>query len=656
MKRRVPSSLRLAALAAVAATGLMGLSSSALAIDPPGGVASTPTSPNKATDWSFTWSPPAADPGNSPAGFEGGVVPSAVDTPTDSVTSGGTIVVQAEGAQFFRVRALQKDDLTDVITASEYATIPVTVDRTLPTLGATLDGTPINGWFGGVPVLGNVTQPQRTLNLVREPCFDAVGFPPGACAPIPWAQDGVFPNHQISVTDLAGNTQTATVTFQFDATKPSNTRGQPSQPGPAALVADEPTFFWTPGLDVTSGVASYELQYKLASDDDTAYITIAKVPDTGGIGDYSSKRDPNLAPTGLPEKELLDWRVRTIDKAGNFRNSVSRRLTIDSTIPAAPSITGGPGQPTIETSPTFTWEGTEKSFLWDLTRAGTENPIRQGGGPATTTTLAALPDGDYTFRVSQVTEAGQRSAEATRSFKVDTTPPAPPTITTRPTFPSIGAAPVFTWATEPGAFSRWSVLSATGAVVGPIDTPVTSAELPQLAEGPYTFQVLQIDAAGNVSAATSEAFTVIAPLVAPTPAQNARTAFLAALPKQNALRLLPKAGTTLPTLRPVLRWKKGPRGTKLYNLQIFQVTPRKGKAKPKVTKVLSRFPRGRQFRPPNKNLKPDTCYVWRVWPYTGTAFTARPVGVSNFCTAGSKVLKAKAAQAAANRAAARSRR
>ena len=84
----------------------------------------------------------------------------------------------------------------------------------------------------------------------------------------------------------------------------------------------------------------------------------------------------------------------------------------------------------------------------------------------------------------------------------------------------------------------------------------------------------------------------------------------------------------------MLRWKKGPRGTKLYNLQIFQVTARKGKAKPKVTKVLSRFPRGRQFRPPNRNLKPNTCYVWRVWPYTGTAFTARPVGVSNFCTAG----------------------
>ncbi len=85
--------------------------------------------------------------------------------------------------------------------------------------------------------------------------------------------------------------------------------------------------------------------------------------------------------------------------------------------------------------------------------------------------------------------------------------------------------------------------------------------------------MLQIDAAGNVSPVTSEPFTVLAPLV-PAPAPSEPLGALAAppLPKQNALRLSPKAGTILPTLRPVLRWKKGPRGTKLYNLQIFKVT------------------------------------------------------------------------------------
>ncbi|CAN0447994.1 unnamed protein product, partial [Phaeothamnion confervicola] len=124
----------------------------------------------------------------------------------------------------------------------------------------------------------------------------------------------------------------------------------------------------------------------------------------------------------------------------------------------------------------------------------------------TQATLSALPDGDYTFRVIQI-RSQKRSAEASQSFKIDTTPPAAPTILTRPTFPAI-ATPTFTWTAEPGAFSRWSVLLADGSpVVGPIDTPVNSAELPPLADGSYTFQVEQIDAAGNVSTATIEGFT-----------------------------------------------------------------------------------------------------------------------------------------------------
>ncbi len=382
---------------------------------------------------------------------------------------------------------------------------------------------------------------------------------------------------------------------------------------------------------------------------------LANRDDVGGVGNYTATRDTDLRPSPLPEMVALKWWVRSIDKAGNVRLSSAFDLKIDPTVPPAPSITGGPNAPTQDTGPTFTWQGTEANFHWELTTSGSQQPIRQGGGAATQTTLAALPDGDYVFRLTQITEAGQGSAEATRTFKVDTQAPAAPVITGRPTFPAIGTAPTFTWAAEPGAFSRWSVLTAAGAVVGPIDTPVTAAELPALADGPYTFQVVQIDAAGNVSAAATEGFTVVAPLVA-DPSDNDRAVFLASLPKQNALRLKPKAGTILPTLQPLLRWKKGPRGTKLYNLQIFQVTKRKGNAKPKVTKVLSRFPRGLQFRAPKKGLKAGTCYVWRVWPYTGTAFTTRPVGVSNFCVASTKVLRKKAALAAARKASLRQAR
>ena len=59
------------------------------------------------------------------------------------------------------------------------------------------------------------------------------------------------------------------------------------------------------------------------------------------------------------------------------------------------------------------------------------------------------------------------------------------------------------------------------------------------------------------------------------------------------------------------------------------------------------------MRAPKKKLRAGTCYVWRVWPYTGQAFTPKPVGVSNFCTASAKVIRIKALKAAAKARAAK---
>ena len=173
---------------------------------------------------------------------------------------------------------------------------------------------------------------------------------------------------------------------------------------------------------------------------------------------------------------------------------------------------------------------------------------------------------------------------------VDTTPPVAPTITARPPFPASGII-TFGWTTEPGAFSRWQIIGAGGAVViGPSDTPLNSVSIANLADGAYSFQVLQIDAAGNASATTSEPFTVTNPLAPGQTAANPRVQPEFLLPSQNAARLRPKAGKTVPTRRPVLRWHKGPRGTRLYNVQIFKVVKKRRGANPTVKKVYSGFP------------------------------------------------------------------
>ena len=622
-------------LAAVTAGAVMA-ASPAVAIDAPTVTLNPagPTNGGVTVDFGAT-----ADPGDTVTGYQGGLVTDPNAEPTDAVASPSAFT-PSEGTYYFRVRAVQA-----VGGPGPYnAAAPIVIDTTPPSLSVGLDRVAnAAGWIGG-----------PALNILRTCSADA------SCPPIPVTTQGTTPAQQFTVADAAGNVSApaALGAFNFDSVIP--TAGAPLTPSSLAVVPEEPVFEWTRGADATSGVAGYEVQVRIIdpNNDTPPITTIARVDAAASVGNYTARRQDAVSPDPLPEGNRIEWRVRTLDVAGNGSNSDWWSLRIDSTIPAAPTITGGPTGPSRDTSPTFTWTGNQQTFKWDVRRAGAETPVREGAGTATQTTLSSLPDGDYIFRVTQVTEAGRGSAEATRTFQVDTTPPDPPTILSRPTFPAI-TAPVFTWSAEPGAYSRWVVIGPTGApVVGPVDTPVTSAELPPLADGAYSFQVQQIDAAGNVSAATGEPFTVLAPLTpAPAPSGSAGTVTALALPKQNATRLSPKAGAKVPTLVPVLRWSKGPRGTKLYNLQIFRVTQvKRAGASPKVTKIYSAFPKGRQLRAPKRKLKAGTCYVWRVWPYTGQAFTPKPVGVSNFCTASAKVIRLKAKQAAARAAKAKAAR
>jgi hypothetical protein len=98
----------------------------------------------------------------------------------------------------------------------------------------------------------------------------------------------------------------------------------------------------------------------------------------------------------------------------------------------------------------------------------------------------------------------------------------------------------------------------------------------------------------------------------------------AAPPTENPKRLTPRVGAGLKGA-PVLRWQRSPRAT-LYNVQVFRVSGRR------YIKVFTGFPRGTTLRIPKAKLAPGNRFVWRVWPYNGTAkrYTPRPLGVSWF--------------------------
>ena len=161
----------------------------------------------------------------------------------------------------------------------------------------------------------------------------------------------------------------------------------------------------------------------------------------------------------LPQLKDIEWWVKAIDLAGNVSGeSGHRKFRIDPSVPPGPTITSGPGAQTNDTTPSFNWSGTQPSFNWAVIPSGANNPVQQGSGMSSQVTLGTLAPGDYTFRVVQVSAAGVESAEATYPFTLDTTPPAPPVIDTRPINGSKDITPAFSWRGEgtpptPGASS-----------------------------------------------------------------------------------------------------------------------------------------------------------------------------------------------------------
>ncbi len=405
-------------------------------------------------------------------------------------------------------------------------------------------------------------------------------------------------------------------------------------------MAAAPTLSWTESVDADAGGvisnASGTDRYELWADSGSGDARIAIL-----VGPKHITALPSEYPA-LPQLKDIEWYVKAIDKAGNVSaESGHRKFRIDPSVPPGPTITDGPGGQTNDTTPSFAWNGAQPTFEWSVIPAGANNPVQQGSGASKQVTLGALAPGDYTFRVVQVTAAGVESEETTYPFTLDTSVPAAPVIDTRPINGSKDITPSFSWRGETHATFTWKVIGAGGGVVRGDSTKGTTLTLAPLTPGPYTFQISQTDRAGNTSPLAVDPFSIIGP-------SGLQAGNKLSLPTTNHRRLKPRRGITVPTRRPVLRWTAGPRGTTLYNVQLFRVIKRtNGKAQ--VAKVFSTFPRALQYRVPSRRTRPATCYVWRVWPYLGTRFTKKPLGISNFCIANKATLR-KAAQRKAARA------
>lgn len=386
----------------------------------------------------------------------------------------------------------------------------------------------------------------------------------------------------------------------------------PSLPTAGASVEALPTFTWTAGS--AAGIAEYRVVALVVGQPERVVATSPASSLTA------------TATQALPGDVAITWFVRAVDGAGATleETPIGQRFSIF-VAPPPPTLTSTPAALSNDTAPTFSWTGDRTKSRWTIVDAAAGTPVQSGGVEAPSgQATAALSSGAFQLQVVQINAVGAQSTPATAAFTIDATPPAALSIFASRPSPSVGATPAFSWSgLEAGATAWWRVIGAGGTILqGPASTGGTSASPTALPAGSYSFEARQVDALGNPGPWATEPFAILA-----APAAPPATTGAAALPSANWRKLTPRRGAKIRSTRPTLRWAAGPKGTRLYNVQIFLVG--KGNA---LKKVRSAFPKRRSFTLPRRAaLKKGSCYVWRVWPYRGSSFTSTPLGVSHFC-------------------------
>jgi hypothetical protein len=126
-------------------------------------------------------------------------------------------------------------------------------------------------------------------------------------------------------------------------------------------------------------------------------------------------------------------------------------------------------------------------------------------GPATcpasgTFSLAGLPDGTYTLRVTATDHAGNVSAVAVTTYVLDTVAPATPTLDYGTTSPSSDLSPFWGFSLPTGADGRCELLRG-GTVIASRNNcgGAVRFDLSGRPQGTYVVKIYAVDAAGNLS-------------------------------------------------------------------------------------------------------------------------------------------------------------
>lgn len=203
-------------------------------------------------------------------------------------------------------------------------------------------------------------------------------------------------------------------------------------------------------------------------------------------GAFNSCTSPQTY-TGLADGQHT-FQVRAVDSIGNVDPTpASYTWTIDTT----------PPDTTITAQPPVASNSSSASLSFSSNEAGSSFQCRLDSGSfgacTSPQTYASLVDGLHTFQVRATDSAGNVDpTPASYSWTVDTTAPDT-SITAQPTNPSNSSSASFSFTSNETGASFECKLDGSGFTACTTPQNYTS-----LADGPHTFQVRSVDAAGNV--------------------------------------------------------------------------------------------------------------------------------------------------------------
>ena len=242
-----------------------------------------------------------------------------------------------------------------------------------------------------------------------------------------------------------------------------------------------------------------QLTFRVCSDSGCSSILSLFISASGTINGANASA---AVPGGdLTADGTYYWQAKATDNQGvSSAFSSSRSFTVDTTAPPVPTIDSGPGAGSTS--------GPDVTFTFSDSEGGATFEVQLDGGGwnamASPKSYASLSDGSHTFQVRAVDALGNTSSAFSRTWTVDATAPALPTIDSGPAASSTSGKNVsFGFSDSEGTATFEVQLDGGG---------YTSATSPQaytnLSDGSHTFQVRAVDVYGNTSSAVSRTWTV----------------------------------------------------------------------------------------------------------------------------------------------------